>query len=137
MILFIDDEKRHVSVYIEELRFSGYSITYRERVDEAVPFFTEQLAKIDMVIMDIMMPAGQSFKDKETRYGLDTGLRLYEWVRERAPTLPVIILTNVTNEEVARRFGGEQFCWFLQKSEHSPTEVVNKVNEVLDCPTIG
>lgn len=131
MILFVDDEKREMHSYVTELYFSGYEVSFENNVDDALTFVAANLNRIDLLILDIMMPPGSSFKDVDTEDGLRTGVRFYERIRENAPNLPVMIFTNVSDECVAERFRREAKCRFLQKKNYLPYQLVEKVKEML------
>ncbi len=131
MILFVDDEPRYVRLFLEELKYAGLRYAYMRKVDDALDFVDENLADVSLLVLDIMMPPGRSFDSAQTRYGLDTGIRFYERVRRNSPALPVIILTNVTDEEAARRFRAQPFCWFLRKRDYLPYELEQTIRDIL------
>lgn len=131
MILFVDDEKREMDSYVKELDFSGYKVSFQNDVDDALMFFEENLNRIDLLILDIMMPPGSSFKNVDTELGLRTGVHFYESIRQKTPDLPVMILTNVSDKRVAERFRREHKCWFFRKEDYFPYEIVEEVKEVL------
>lgn len=131
MILFIDDEGRRMDSYVRELELSKYDVSFQYNVDVSLAFFEKNLPQIDLIILDIMMPPGSSFKDVDTNLGLRTGVRFYEKIRQKAPELPVIILTNVSDEQLAERFREEEKCRFLRKEDYLPFELVQQVDEVI------
>lgn len=131
MILFIDDEERHIDSHVQDLRLSGHKVSLLQNVDEALEFFEKNLPQIDLVILDIMMPAGTAFIDVDTMQGLRTGLFVYEKIRQKVSELPVIILTNVSEERLAERFRKEKKCWFLRKEEYLPFELTEYVGKIL------
>jgi DNA-binding response OmpR family regulator len=131
MILFLDDERRIMDSYVRELEFSGYQVAFQSDVDTALKFFEENLPQIDLIILDIMMPAGSTFKDVDTRQGLRTGLYMYEKIRQKASNVPVIILTNVSDEKVAERFRSENKCWFFRKEDYLPFELAQQIDEMV------
>lgn len=131
MILFVDDEKRYMNSYVEELKLSGYEVSFQGDVDSALRFFEENLNRINLLILDIMMPPGSSFKEVDTQLGLRTGIHFYERIREKAPNLPVMILTNVSDPRVEERFRKENKCWFLRKEDYFPFELAEEVKKVL------
>lgn len=120
-ILFVDDEPRWTLTYVEELRTCGYNVVFKENVDEARCYLKDNLAHITLLILDIMMPSGKEMRDEETRYGLRTGERFYDLVRQEISTdLPVFILTNVSDKRLEERFLQEPRCTFLSKEETPP-----------------
>jgi DNA-binding response OmpR family regulator len=131
MILFVDDETRSMDSYERELSDSGYDVSFQHDIDEAVRVCDEDGDRIELVILDIMMPPGSSFKNVDTQTGLRTGLRFYEKIRQKAPELPIMILTNVLDETVAKKFNADARCQFLLKEEFLPFELVEEVRNVL------
>src|SRR5581483_4642005 len=107
MILFVEDEGSRVENDIEELRFCGYEVQLVTNVDQAIQFLEGRRSEIDGVICDVMMPHDQHFSAEETRDGLRTGVKLFEWARARWPELPFVIFTNVRSEALRPRFENE------------------------------
>lgn len=131
MILFIDDERRFMNAYREELEMEGYDVSFVNRVDDAAELFDTHTDSIRLVILDVMMPPGSIFRGEDTRNGLLTGVRFYERIRDLAPRLPVLIFTNVSDEGLEQRFRDETDCWFLHKYEYLPHELAETVKEIL------
>lgn len=133
MILFIDDEVRYTGSYLEELELElpDYDVVFHSEADSGLLFFQENADKVELLILDIMMPPGKSFEGLDTMLGLRTGLRLYERVRETRPELPVIISTNVADPEVRDYFSKERKCSFLSKSRYDSAEFVEEVKKAL------
>jgi DNA-binding NtrC family response regulator len=131
MILFVDDERRYMDSYTMELALDGYSVTSEQNVDSALLFLTKNLAAVELLILDIMMPPGQSFKDADTWGGLRTGVPFFKRVRELAPHLPVIIFTNVSDNQLEEKFQAEANCRFLRKEDCLPHELVETVRRIL------
>jgi CheY-like chemotaxis protein len=134
MILFVDDERREMESYVEELRLSDYQVKFINKVDEAIEFFAENQSRLCLIILDIMMPTNGLFKDIDTEFGLRTGVHLYRKFREKATTLPVIILTNVSDDRVAKYFQQEANCTFLSKEDILPYELTENVRSILSHP---
>src|SRR3712207_3063084 len=101
MILFVDDEPLRIQSYVDELDSRGYDVLLRTDVDSARRVMQDGRERVELVILDIMMPPGAALTWEQTGCGLKTGLHLYREIRMEAPELPVIILTNVPDEEVA------------------------------------
>jgi DNA-binding response OmpR family regulator len=131
MILFIDDELKYMDSFVRDLSMSGYQVNFQKDVDGAWRYFEENTNEIELLILDIMMPPGETFKDKDTDDGLRTGVHFYKRVRESVPGLPVIVLTNVSAEEVKARFQGEDNCSFFQKKDYLPFQIVQEVRRIL------
>jgi two-component system C4-dicarboxylate transport response regulator DctD len=131
MIVMVDDEMRWMDSYKRELELSGYQVSFHRNVDGALTFLQQSAEQVDILILDIMMPAGSAFEDENTDSGLRTGMFFFERVREIAPDLPVMILTNVSDERQAERFDREKKCRFLRKEDYRPFELVEEVRDML------
>src|SRR5690242_19172073 len=118
MILFVDDERRHISSYVTELEELGYIVICENSVDQALHFLDKNRSNLKLLILDIMMPQGKSFKRMDTEEGRRTGIYLFEQVKERAPELCVIVLTNVADVELMDRLREEDNCWYFQKKDY-------------------
>ena len=135
MILFVDDEARWVDSLVRELT-EKYEVSFYRDVDSAWQCFEEFPDDIELLILDIMMPPGNVFKEFDTDEGRRTGIFFYEKVRDREPWLPVIILTNVSDEEVIHRFRTEKNCWLFEKTDYLPYQIVQEVDQILTPPEI-
>lgn len=123
MILFIDEEPKWVEVYQRELRDSGYQVVPATSTDEALSLLSAHQDQVELIILDIMMPAGPALRDANTERGRRTGVFLYRELRRLAPDVPFIILTNVSDPEVEKAFEKEDRCRFIHKYEYLPHEV--------------
>lgn len=131
MILFVDDERQNNLEYMEELKFAGKKVEFRKDVAVAFNFLIEHLQEIELLILDIMMPPGDLINENDANGGMRTGVRFYEVVRQMAPELPILILTNVSAHEVQERFDGEYRCWYIRKEKCLPYELSNEVKGIL------
>ena len=130
MILFVDDERRHISSYVTELEELGYTVVCENSVDQALQFLDRNRSNLKLIILDIMMPPGQAFKKLDTDEGRRTGVFFFERVKERAPELPVIVLTNVADDELMDRLRDEKNCWYFQKKHYLPYEIAQEVKRI-------
>ena len=130
MILFVDDEPYYVRSYIEELSESGFEVVHREGVGAAMKFCEDHFPEIAIVITDVMMvPSGRFHGD--TAYGLRTGFAFYDWIRQRAPNLPIMILTNVDSPDVDQKISTDPNCRVFRKSECLPSELATYVRQIV------
>ena len=130
MILFVDDERRHISSYVTELEELGYKVICENSVDQALHFLDKNRINLKLLILDIMMPPGKSFKKMDTDEGRRTGIYFFEQVKERAPELCVIVLTNVADEDLMDRLREEDNCWYFQKKDYLPYEIAQEVKRI-------
>jgi CheY-like chemotaxis protein len=96
----VDDDKRRMQSYVQELQFFDYNVNFKADVDEALDFFENNHEQLELVILDIMMPTGNSFSNDRSDNGLRTGICFYERIRSQKQNLPVIILTNISSTEL-------------------------------------
>lgn len=131
MILAIDDEEHYIKSYIDELQLSGFSVVVRSGIDSGAEFIDRNKTDVQLCILDIMIPPGKLFRDQETRLGRRTGFLFYDYIRQRNPILPVVILTNVTAPDVETKFGNERLCWWFRKDQCLPFEFVLQIQTIL------
>lgn len=131
MILFIDDEPEYVQSYVEELRDAGHEVIIEKTVDSALNFVSDNKDRLELIVLDIMMPAGTAFRDIDTYGTLRTGLSVYDRIRQHSSEYPIIVLTNVTKVEVELKFANEKRCLVFRKDQCLPFELVAHVREML------
>ncbi len=83
-----------------------------------------------MIILDIMLPPGKSYPDKDTHGGLRTGLFLYDTLANLCPEVPIVVLTNVVESETLAALT-ERNINVYAKADILPLMLVNIVLRVL------
>lgn len=131
MILFVDDEKNVLDSYLRELELSNVEVLYVSSVDEGLKILKEGSADVELIILDVMMPWGESFDEEETEQGLRTGFRFYERVRTINKQLPIMIYTNAIEDDLRIKFEQDPNCRFYQKEDLLPFELAETVKEIL------
>lgn len=96
MILFIDDEPEKLIEYDEALRETGFKVKWVEDAEEGMKCFLENISRIDAVILDIMMPPPAILGDGVTDFGMRTGIKILDRIREETENIPVMIFTNLS-----------------------------------------
>ena len=129
MILFVDDEPFYVRSYVEELRESGFEVVHQDEIAEAIKFCEAHLSRIAVVITDIMLVSRGVFH-VDTESDLRTGFAFYDWIRQRAPFLPIMILTNVASPDVDQKVSTDPNCTVFRKSECLPDELAAHVRKI-------
>lgn len=130
MILFVDDDPREMDSYRMELEMRDHDVIFESRVDDALAQIERSGEKIDLVILDVMMPTGAAFLNTPDK-GLRSGVHFYRQLRDRFGEMPVIIFTNVHREAVRNAFVGDENCWFFQKEHLLPSELADQVAKIL------
>jgi CheY-like chemotaxis protein len=136
LILLFDDEKRYVASYLDALSEAGFEVEFRRDVDAAARFLNDH-PEVAVFVLDVMAPAGDLLTGEDTQGGIRTGLRFYEWVRARRPSLPVIVLTNVRDDRVEDYFSCEPNCRFLLKQSTRKQDLVREVCDSLAPTSTG
>lgn len=118
MILFIDDEARLMDSHRQNLEFKleeyQKELRYFSDVDEAMEYFDVHKDQLELVVLDVMMPPGDSF-DKDSNHGLITGYLIYKSFRKASPDLPILFYTNSADEALANKPLEDKHLKYLSK----------------------
>lgn len=117
-ILLIEDDPPMVKMYSTKLKMEGFNVEIAHDGEEGLKKITEWSP--ELVVLDLMIP----------KIG---GMDLLEQMRTNARTknLPVIILSNLSQEQdiqKAKRLGVKEF---IVKANFTPGQVVNKISTLL------
>lgn len=129
-ILLIDDDVLPMAFYITALRQKGYEVEQCSTPDSALDFLKKRADSVKAIVLDIMMPPGQVFKNENTDDGLKTGLLLYNNLAHAYPMLPIVILTNLMNEDVITQLTKKGIS-VLQKLDYPPFHFATYLHEVI------
>jgi len=130
-VLFIDDDPLPTKLYVRALEESGFRVVQKNSVDDALKFARGK-QPVDIIIIDLMMPPGESFKDEPTHEGVTTGFFLRREMRKLYPSQPIVLLTNINNPEILQSDEGEGAVRPLHKFTHPPFDLADKVKELLE-----
>ena len=119
-ILIVDDDEDLLLVLRESLENHGYSVIHAEDGEKAVSRFRDNLGRIDLVILDMIMP----------RMG---GKQAFEEIRSLDPAAKILLTTGYAGHQdtVALMDQGARGC--LQKPFGAP-ELLSAVRKTLDDP---
>jgi CheY-like chemotaxis protein len=94
-IIYIDDEAdtEKFASKIDIMRDEGINVKTVTKVDKALPLLRKIYDKIDIIILDIIMPPEEYYSLQETNGGTATGLRLLEDIRKEFPEIPIMIVS--------------------------------------------
>lgn len=118
-ILVVEDDASVRQVTVVSLRRSGYRVLEACNGVEALKLWQDHRNAIDLVISDVLMPAGIS------------GVELKERFRQDKPDLPVILVSGYSTELVTQGFAAEGEIAFLQKP-FSSAVLARKIRESLE-----
>src|SRR5437879_5055526 len=104
MLLLIDDEPGRMNAYIEELRLSNFVVHVERSAELGLQFFSNNKDRIELVILDILMPAGDLVPPEPGR----TGVVVFDKIRNESSAVPVLVFTNVSDSALTHRFGRDR-----------------------------
>jgi DNA-binding response OmpR family regulator len=117
-VLIVEDEKMLAEMYATKFSMEGFEpVTANDGVDGLAQ---AKALKPDIILLDIIMPKLDGFAVlKEIRE--DVSLK----------DIPVILLTNLGQDEDIKRGQGMGAADYFVKANHTPAEVVQKVKDTL------
>jgi DNA-binding response OmpR family regulator len=118
-ILVVEDETFLVKIYAVKLKKEGYEVSIANDGEEAVRLAAE--VDPDLILLDLILPKMNGFEALE---------------RMRATSVnketPVIVLSNLGQEEDIKRAEGLGADGYLVKANFSIQDIVAKIRETLD-----
>jgi DNA-binding response OmpR family regulator len=120
-ILIAEDEDDLREMYSRALTAKGFEVFQAVNGIEALEWLDRKFAEIDLILLDIVMP------------GMD-GFETLEKIKkdERFRKIPIIVSTNLDNDEDKAQAMGLGARDYFVKSQHTPSELVTEVNTILD-----
>lgn len=118
VVILIDDDKWITDLYGEKLREEDFNIFTANNGKEGVKLIN--LYKPDLILLDIVMPGGDGF------YVLKEIKK-----KEETKNIPVIVLTNLSNEEDRKNAENLGADYYMVKVSYTPQKVVEKIKEIL------
>lgn len=131
MILMIDEEKRRMDIFVRYLHDSGFDVKLISDVDEALEYLMKNIDKVEVIILDIMMPWGKAFDSQETELGLLTGYKFYyKFRKEYGYKIPIIIYTALNRPKILSELNSEKQCTVFQKSNTTVRMIIDELNRL-------
>jgi len=124
-VLLVEDDSFISGMYQTKLTSQGYTVELKED-GQAAWDRLQQDPLPDLVLLDIVLPKKDGFEILE-------GLR----ASDRTKNLPVILLTNLGQKPDVERgvkLGADDY---IIKAHYTPTEVIDKLNQVLKAKQGG
>ena len=118
-ILFVEDDPLIVKIYTTRLTADGFQVLSAENGEDGLKLAETEIP--DLIVLDIMMPRMDGF-------GVLAKIR----ANERMKTTPVLVYSNLAQEDEiarARQMGATEF---IVKANLSPTEMVTKIKQYLN-----
>jgi DNA-binding response OmpR family regulator len=111
-IALIEDDPACSENYGSLLEDRGHKVTVYEEADDAVNALHD-IAKTDLVILDLMMRLGSIIKPDE---GEETGIGIYLRLRNLTKDLRILVLTARTyTAEMTAVFASDKKCRYVEK----------------------
>jgi CheY-like chemotaxis protein len=124
-----------MAYYVRAIEEKGFTVKHFLGPDSALDFVRRSTSEVVAIVLDIMMPPGDEYKDKDTNEGLTTGVFLLPDLRRHCPKTPVVVLTNVKNPETLGRFETGPSLRIAQKMEYPPYELADLVAQMVHGQT--
>ena len=132
--LIVDDEHLAMRGYVNELKAAAFDVKQCFDPDKSLKYVRDHYFSIIAIVLDIMLPAGERFRNENTMNGLITGLHLYRDLKSRCPRVPFLFLTNVPNDvlsDILDRFDDVPREMVVHKMECKPAELVRMLRNLL------
>jgi CheY-like chemotaxis protein len=136
-ILLIDDDRFAMSYVTKALQESGYEVTQKCTVSDAIEYMKMYSQSIDGVILDVILPTGLPDVEKNEGEERSGGLSVFEYLQSAHPGIPILILSNITNGTLLRQFQSGNHVKIAWKCDHPPFEVVALIKSLVGPSNSG
>lgn len=114
VILVVEDERPYLHALMLKLKKAWYEVAWYTNGPEALTF--SQSNAIDLALIDIVMPGMNWFS-------------IIEELQGKHKKLPIMVLTNLSQEEDKNRIEGYKVEKFYEKTKVTITEVVEHISQ--------
>ncbi len=115
-VLVVDDEKAISHALELKLSHDGFDVVVASNGEDALESIAKE--KFDLILLDLVMPR----KD---------GFEVLEELHAKGNTVPIIVTSNLGQEEDKKRVEHLGITHYLIKSNTSITDMVSKIKETL------
>lgn len=117
-VLIAEDEDDLREMYTTALLTAGFRVLEAKNGEEVFEFLESQGSKIGLLLLDIVMPGMDGFEVlKKIKKG------------DRFGNIPIIVSTNLDNDEDKRQAEEFGVINYFVKSSHTPKELVGMIIE--------
>lgn len=120
-ILFVEDDPLIIKIYTTRLTADGHVVLSAENGQDGLAIAQKEIP--DLIVLDIMMPRMDGF-------GVLSAIRADEKLKQK----PVLIYSNLAQEDEIARAKSLGATEFVIKANVSPTEMVTKIKQYLGTP---
>lgn len=117
-VCIIDDDADLREIYLMKFNQEGFDVSLATNGEEGMKSIREKTP--DIILLDLQMPVKNGVEVLQELQA-DTALA----------KIPVIVLTNIDNEDAFREVGEYETRFYLIKSLTTPQQAVDYVREVL------
>lgn len=98
MILYVEDDLIVADLWALAIESAGYSVTRVRTPDKALDVVRNEISALDAILVDVMLPLGESISRQESHAGLRTGFVLINRIRQiysehNLTCVPIIAIT--------------------------------------------
>lgn len=117
-VCIIDDDVDLREIYLMKFNQEGFDVLLAVNGEEGMKIIREK--KPDIILLDLQMP-------------VKSGVEVLQELRadQELAKIPVIVLTNIDNEDAFKKIGEYETRFYLIKSLTTPQKAVDYVREVL------
>ena len=115
-LMIVDDEVGYSQLMVDYFKYHGYDVAAANNLEDALNMFKRERPRV--VLLDFNMPIMTGEKFLPLFQGID-------------PTVRVIVISGVIEEEVEEKFKGMGYFAFFRKGDLSLEKVKQKVAEAL------
>ena len=116
-VLVVDDEEGLRSLVADALGMEGATVLQAVDGEDGIEQFYQHLQEIDAVVLDLTMPKL-------------SGEEVFRQIKATRPSVPVILCSGYTQEDVARQFVGVELDGFIEKP-FTPSQLIDKLRDAL------
>jgi CheY-like chemotaxis protein len=117
-VCIVDDDPDLREIYMRKFHQEGFDVVLA--ADGAMGIQIIRREKPDVVLLDLHMP-------------VKTGIEVLQEIHEdpELKTIPIVVLTNIDNEDAFKEVGKFDTRFYLVKSLTTPQKAVDYVREIL------
>ncbi len=112
--VFLIDDDYATEILVENLGFRGLDVTRISTAEDALSRIDE-IAKADLVILDIIMEKPDGELDESISGDRTTGMRVFTAVRAANPAVPILVFSATNDGDVVNALADAENTEFLSK----------------------
>lgn len=117
-VCIVDDDPNVREIYLMKFNQEGFDVSLATNGEEGLKVIREE--RPDIILLDLQMPV---------KNGVEVLAELHQ--DQELRKIPVIVLTNIDNEDSFKEVGKFETRFYLVKSLTTPQKAVDYVREVL------